>query len=57
MIQHRRPANEGAALTFKPSFFPLAADTAACQPSHTSLASLTRPVKTGCYGIGSVLLA
>src|SRR5215471_17347997 len=28
-----------------------------CQPSHTSLAYLTRPAKTGCYGIGSVLLA
>jgi len=28
-----------------------------CQPSHTYLAYLTRPVKTGCYGIGSVLLA
>ena len=29
MVQHRRSANEGAALTFKPSFFPLAADAAA----------------------------
>jgi len=47
MVQHRRPANEGAAFMFKPSFFPLAADAAAL-PAVSRLACLFDAASDAC---------